>query len=264
MIKKISWGKILFYIYISLVFLFLIFPIFIVIPISFNDSNFLHFPPKGFSVKWYTYYFHDKAWLSATWLSVRVGIFTMILATVLGTIASFGLVRGNFPGKNLLNAFIASPMIVPIIIISIAIYSVFSQFKLIGSVFGLVLAHTVLAIPFVVSNVSAVLRTFDISLEHASINLGASKLTTFFRVVLPNIKSGVISGALFAFIISFDELVVTMFIAGVNHTLPTKMFSDIRTEIDPTIAAISTLIIILSIIILLGSSIFNKNDEKID
>lgn len=261
--EKLSFGRLILYIFSGLVFLYLIAPLLIVIPISFSSSSYLEFPPKGFSLQWYESFFTDSTWITATLLSIRVGLLTMLLATVLGTMAALGLIRGKFPGKDLVNAFFLSPLIVPTIIIALAIYSIFSYFNLIGSTLGLVVAHTLIAIPFVITTVSSSLRTFDHSLEYAARSLGASRFTAFRKVVFPLIKPGIISGGLFAFITSFDEIVITMFISGVNSTLPKKMFDDIRTEIDPTIAAISTLLILVSTLILLWSTFITSNEKKV-
>lgn len=255
-------GRAALYLVCGFVFFFLVVPILIVIPISFSSSPYMEFPPSGFSLQWYQRYFNDPVWLNATWHSFKTAILTMVLATILGTAAAFSLIRGKYPCKDLINAFLATPMIVPLIIISIAFYFFFAKYKLIGSLLALVCAHSVLAIPFVVSNVSASLRLFDPNLEYAALSLGANKLNTFVHVILPMIRPGVVSGALFAFIISFDEIVVSMFLCGRNFTLPKKMFDNIKMEIDPTIAAVSTLLILLSFLILTRSTLFASKGEQ--
>jgi putative spermidine/putrescine transport system permease protein len=177
---------------------------------------------------------------------------TTVFSTILGTLAAYTFVRGKFRGKQLLYPVILSPTIIPIIILALVYYFFFSKLRLIGSPWGLILAHTVLAIPFVVINVSATLKGFDFTLEKAAMNLGANPIQAFLRVTLPLIKPGIIAGALFAFITSFDEIVVAMFICGTTAvTLPKRMLDGIRTEINPTISAVSTLEIIGVIIILL-------------
>ncbi len=188
---------------------------------------------------------------------------TALLATALGTAASLALVRGRFPGRNAINSFIVSPLVVPTIIVAIGVYFVFAQARLVGNALGLVLAHTALALPFVVTNVSATLHGFDERLEYAAMNLGANRWQTFRLVTLPIIRPGVFAGALFAFITSFDELIVALFVSGSGAvTLPRKMWDSLRQEIDPTIAAVSTVLITFSIVILLAAELLRQRAER--
>ena len=196
----------LLYLFCGLVFLYLIMPIFIVIPMSFSSAMFLKFPPPGFSLQWYKNYLTSRDWIEATWISLRVASSTTLIATVLGTLLSFALVRGRFRGKSLIYSFAVSPMIVPQIIVAIAIYFFYSKIRLIGTLTGMIAAHTILATPFVLVIVTSTLKGFDETLERASLSLGANPLKTFLLVTLPIIKPGIISGAFFAFITSFDEL----------------------------------------------------------
>jgi putative spermidine/putrescine transport system permease protein len=222
---------------------FLALPILIVIPISFSAAKYLTFPPPGWSTQWYARYFGSREWMTATWRSAEVALLTTAVATVLGTAAALAL-RRRFRGKSLVNLVILSPMVVPVIIVAIAIYGLYARLKLVGTIPGLVLAHTVLALPFVVVVVAASLRGFDETLERAAQNLGANRWQTFRLVTLPLIRPGVISAALLAFITSFDEIVIAIFISGARApTLPKQMWDGIRTEIDPTVAAVSTLLI---------------------
>lgn len=249
-----NW-KICFYLICGVVFLYLILPIFVVIPMSFSSADYMQFPPPGFSLKWYRSFFNDHHWLLATKRSFVVAIITTIFSTFLGILSSLSFTKGNLKGKNFINFLLLSPMIIPVIVISVAIYSLYATLGLIGTVFGLVIGHTIMAFPFVFITVSAALTDFNIEMEYASLSLGANRLKTFLKVTLPIIRPGVMSGAIFAFIISFDELVVSMFITGWRYTLPVKMWMDIRTEINPTITAVSSLLICLSVIIL-GSTNF--------
>jgi len=251
------------YLICGLICLFLISPMFIVIPISFSSSQFLKFPPPGFSIQWYENYFAGRDWISATLTSFQVAFLTMVAATFLGTLLAMALARGKFPGKNLIYFVAVSPMVVPLIITAISLYFFFSKLRLVGTIPGLVGAHTILTIPFVLVIVSGTLKGFDETLERASLSLGASPLKTFFYVTLPVIRPGVISGALFAFIISFDELVVVIFLCGVETvTLPKRMWDGIRLEIDPTIAAVSTLLIGLSVLMLLAMELLRMKRGK--
>ncbi|MEX2425640.1 MAG: ABC transporter permease [Thermomicrobiaceae bacterium] len=232
----------------SLVLLFLIAPILIVIPMSFSGSSSLAFPPDGLSLRWYENFFARSDWTSAAVQSFQVAGAVMVLATSIGTLASLALVRGTFRGKQLINILLISPIIIPNIIIAIAIFGLYSNLQLTGSYLGIVLAHTVFALPFVIIVITATLRGFDTNLEHAAQNLGANPLQTFRYITLPIIAPGVFAAALFSFVASFDELIISLFIAGAaNRTLPIRMFEGLRLEIDPTIAAVSTMLIVLTV-----------------
>ena len=227
--------------------IFLIAPSLIVIPMSFSAGETLSFPPPGYSLRWYENFFTQPEWQSAARNSMIVAVLTTIVATVLGTGISIALMRGSVPARNLATSLFLTPMIVPAIVTAVAVYGLYVRFRLVGTVQGLVLAHTVLALPFVMINVSAVLQGMDIRLEHASRSLGATPVRTFFLVTLPLIRPGILAGALFAFITSFDELVVALFISGDRAaTLPVQIWSGLRFEINPTVAAVSTLLIVLS------------------
>jgi putative spermidine/putrescine transport system permease protein len=262
--RSISLGRILLWIVVAVVLLYLIFPVFVVAPVSFSSAKYLQFPPPGWSLQWYENYFSRPGWVPATFVSIRVALMTTVLATVLGTAASLALVRGRFPGRNAVNSFIVSPLVVPGIIVAIGVYFFFAQAKLVGNPLGLAFAHTALAIPFVVTNVTATLHGFDERLEYAAMNLGANRWQTFRRVTLPIIRPGVFAGALFAFITSFDELIVALFVSGSGAvTLPRKMWDSLRQEIDPTIAAVSTVLIAFSIVILLSAELLRQRSERI-
>jgi putative spermidine/putrescine transport system permease protein len=227
--------------------IFLIAPSLIVIPMSFSAGETLSFPPPGYSLRWYENFFTQPEWQSAARNSVIVAVLTTIVATVLGTGVSIALMRGSVPARNLVTSIFLTPMIVPVIVTAVAVYGLYVRFRVVGTIQGLVLAHTVLALPFVMINVSAVLQGMDIWLEHASRSLGATPVRTFFLVTLPLIRPGILAGALFAFITSFDELVVALFISGDRAaTLPVQIWSGLRFEINPTVAAVSTLLIVLS------------------
>jgi putative spermidine/putrescine transport system permease protein len=230
---------------------FLVLPLFIVLPLSFSASPYLEFPPAGVSVRWYVRYFASAKWMSATALSAQIALGTTALALVLGVPASFALVRRQFRGKGLLLAFFMAPIIVPYIITAIAVYFLFARLGLVGHPLGLLAAHTLLAVPKVIVIVTAALKGFDRTLERASMSLGAGPWTTFYRVTYPAIRPAVITAALFAFLTSFDELILSMFITGPTAvTLPKLMWDAVRLEIDPTIAAASSLLIGVAVFIL--------------
>ncbi|MBI3516027.1 MAG: ABC transporter permease [Proteobacteria bacterium] len=230
----------------ALVFLYLLFPILIVIPLSFSAGTYLSFPPPGFSLRWYENFFSRSDWVDASLLSLWIGGAVMVLATALGAPAALALVRSNFRGRNLLVAFIISPLIAPVIIVSIGIYFFYARLGLVGNPYALVIAHTCLAVPFVVINVSATLQR------------------TFWQVTFPIIRPGVLAGALFAFISSFDELVVALFVSGSTAvTLPRRMWESIRFEIDPTIAAVSTILVVLTAAVFISAELLRQRAERL-
>ncbi|MBX6366745.1 MAG: ABC transporter permease [Rhodospirillales bacterium] len=251
-------------VYATFLCVFLMLPLVVVVPISFSSSSYLQFPPPGWSLRWYRAFADDPVWMGAAWRSFQVGVSATLLSTVLGTLLAFSLVRGRYPGKQLVAQIAATPLILPTIIYSIAVYSLFATLKLIGDWRGIVLAHTVHALPFVVIIVAAALRTFDVSLEHAAMGLGASRLRAVWRVTLPQIRPAIVSAMFLAFISSFDELVIAMFLGGSNMTLPKKMFDNIVNEIDPVIAAVSVLQIVLVSAILLVVARFGSGARPPD
>jgi putative spermidine/putrescine transport system permease protein len=236
-----------------LVLLFLLLPILVMIPLSFSDSTFLSYPMPGWSLRWYDNLFSSAEWARATRNSFIVAPLATLLATVLGTMAAVGLARVSFFGKGVLMSLLIAPMVVPVVVVAVSTYLFFARIGLNDTYLGLVLVHAALGAPFVLTTVLATLQNFNDNLVRASLSLGANPLTTFFRVTLPLIAPGVISGALFAFATSFDEVVVTLFIAGPTQvTLPRQMFTGIRENINPTIAAVATLLIIFTTTLMLG------------
>jgi putative spermidine/putrescine transport system permease protein len=247
----------------GLVMAFLAAPSLLVIAMSFSGGRFLEFPPRTLSLRWYAAYWSSPAWWNATLRSVEVAVTVTALATILGTLASIALVRLALPGKSVLRAVVVSPIVVPTIVLSIGLYNVYARWRLIGSAAGLMLAHTVLALPFVVLNVSAVLYKLDRSLERAARSLGAGPLRTFTTVMLPLLWPGIASGAIFAFLISFDEIVVAMFLSGSNPTLPKLMFDGIRYELNPVVAAVSSQLIVVTTLALLASAWLRRRAARI-
>ena len=244
--------------------LFLALPVFVVLPLSFSASPYLEFPPAGFSLQWYARYFENPKWSGATLLSVEIALGVTALSLLLGVPAAFSLVRADFRGKGLLLALFMSPIIVPYIVTAIAVYFLFARLGFVGSPLALLLAHTLLALPKVVVIVAAALKGFDRTLERASMSLGAGRLTTFYRVTYPSIRPGVITAGLFAFLTSFDELIITMFISGATAvTLPKRMWDAVRLEIDPTIAAASSLIIAIAVFILTATELLRQRAGRI-
>jgi putative spermidine/putrescine transport system permease protein len=236
----------------ALILLFLLLPILVIIPLSFNQGSMLLYPIQSFSLHWYDTLFHSDDWARAATNSFIVAPSATALATVLGTLAAAGLHRTQFPGKGLLMAVLISPMIVPLVVTGLGIYLFFAPYGLVNSYSGLILALAAIGAPFVVTTVSATLQGFDPNLLRASYSLGAGPIYSFFRVTLPIIAPGVIAGALFAFATAFDEIVITLFLAGPEQvTLPRQMFTGIRENISPVIAAVATILILFSTTLLL-------------
>ena len=247
----------------ALVLLFLILPVLVIVPLSFNSGSFLVYPLQGFSLRWYETFFTSAEWMRSLKNSMIVAPAATLLAMVFGTLAAIGLTRGEFRGKALVMSLLISPMVAPVVIVGVACYLFFAPLGLGNSYTSLILVHAVLGVPFVIITVSATLQGFNDNLVRAAASMGASPLTTFRRVTLPLIAPGVISGALFAFATSFDEVVVTLFLAGPEQaTLPRQMFSGIRENLSPTIAAAATLLIAFSVIMLLTLEWLRGRSEK--
>lgn len=260
--RKLSAGRLALALVTALILLFLVAPIVVVFPLSLSSGELLVLPTPGYSLRWYEDFFTSSRWLSATWNSFVVGIATMILATLLGTLAAFGIFLGRFPGKALLLAILSLPMVTPVIVTAIAMYFSLSIVGLGSTLTGLILAHTVLSVPFVLLTVLASLQTFDQNLLRAAASLGANPAIAFRRVVLPLIAPGVATGALFAFATSFDELIVALFIASPGQfTLPRQMYAGLREFLSPTIAAAAVLLILFSVLLLALNEFIRKRAQ---
>lgn len=247
----------------ALVLFFLMAPILAIVPLSFNSGSFLTYPLDGLSLRWYDAFLASGQWMRALKNSFVIGLSAAALATVLGTLAALGLTRADFRGKGLVMAILLSPMIVPVVIVAVGFYFFFAPLGLTASYTGLILAHTALGTPFVVITVAATLKGFDDNLARASASLGAAPVTTFFRVILPLIAPGVFSGALFAFATSFDEVVVVLLVAGPEQrTLPREMFSGLRENISPTITAVATIMILVSVLMLALLEALRRRNER--
>lgn len=260
---RVSVGNLLLYLFVGAVVLFLLVPTLIVVPMSISPQEYLEFPPSGFSLRWYGAYFSDPEWMGPTFFSLWIAGWTALISTVVGTLAAVALVRGRLPGRDLLRTIVVAPVIAPIIVVAVGIYSLFLRLGFSGTNLGFVLAHTMLATPYVVLTVSAALERFDWSLEMAALNLGASHPTAFLRVTLPLILPGVAAGAAFAFVTSFDEAVVAFFISDVDHTtLPKRIFENIDFNLSPVIAAVSTVITTASLLLLGAIEIVRTRADK--
>ncbi|PDT82353.1 ABC transporter permease [Sinorhizobium sp. BJ1] len=236
---------------IGCVLFFLLLPTLIVVPMSLSETDYIEFPPRGLTLKWYSAYFNDPDWMAATWFSLKIALATTATATVVGTMAALSIVRGCLPFRSALQALALGPMIVPHIILGVALYLAFAPLQLTGSFFGFLVAHTVLAVPYVIITVTASLQRFDPTLELAALNCGANRLQAFFLVVLPNIVPGVAAAAVFAFLASFDEATVAFFISDIGgKSIGRKMFEDIDFNLTPVIAAVSTVLVATSLLLM--------------
>ncbi|MEU7897138.1 ABC transporter permease [Nonomuraea sp. NPDC049152] len=233
---------------VALTALYLVLPVFVVIPTSFSDSAFLEFPPKDWSLRWYENFFTDLTWLDSALASVRIAVLVTLASLVLGTAAALGVVRGRYPLRALVSGLVMAPVLVPYVIIGLAVYATFLDLGLTETTLGFVLVHTALAVPYVVITVSSALMSFDRRLEQAAMSLGSGPVTTFARVTLPLIAPSLASGAVFAFVTSFDEVVTSVFLSGPDlTTLPVQMWSGVRVQIDPTVAAVSSMLLLLTL-----------------
>lgn len=258
--QRISIGTVMLSVVAGLVLLVLIAPIVIVAIVSFSSAEYLTFPPPGFSLRWYERFFTLPGWRQALWVSVQVAAIAMVLATALGLLASLALVRGRFRAKGIVYALVLAPMIVPTIITAVALYFFFVRILGTGSILAMAISHTVLALPIVVLVVSSTLQGFDRRLEMAAHSLGAGRFATFRRITVPVIAPAVFSAALFAFLTSFDELLIPLFLAGVQaETLSVRIWNSLLLEVDPMIAAVSTLFVVVTIVVLAISALLRRS-----
>ena len=264
------------YVYLTIcaaVFFFLIAPLFVIFPLSFNPEEFLVFSdgmkrldPDAFSLRWYKdmIYGTKNPWGLATKNSFIIAIFATIGSVILGTVAALGLSSRHMPYKGLIMAVLISPMIVPLIISGVAIFFFMAKAGLAATHLGIILAHIILGTPFVVITVTATLSGFDHSVTRAAASLGSNPVNTFMKITLPLILPGVISGGLFAFVTSFDEVVVVLFLAGLeNTTIPIQMWTGLREQLSPTILAVATCLIILSTLILVTAELLRRRSERL-
>ena len=266
----------------GMVLFFLVMPLIAVIPISFSSSPFLEFTPgmialdpEAFSLRWYRLLIGDCSdpgittvcsdrWLIGAQNSLFIGIIATLLATTLGIMAALGLSRPYMPFRKAIMAIMISPLIVPLIITASGVFFFFAKLNLVATFTGLIFAHTILGLPFVVITVTATLVGYDHNLTRAAASLGGGPVRNFFKVEMPLILPGVISGALFAFITSFDEVVIVLFVGGPEQfTLPRQMWSGIRQEISPTILSAATILVIISILLLTTVELLRRRTERL-
>jgi putative spermidine/putrescine transport system permease protein len=227
---------------------FLLAPIAVIIVVSFNSTALFSFPPERWSWRWYVALWESRAWREAGWLSLWLATLVAFAALVIGVPAAYGLANGRFRGRKLVEALLVSPMVVPVIVLALGLYMLFSAAGLIGTPTALFLAHTLLALPVVIVIVGAAFRRLDLSVELAARSCGASFPRAFWHVVLPGVRPAVISAGAFAFLTSFDEVVLTLFLGGPRATtIPKKIWESVKFELDPSLTAVSTILIVVSV-----------------
>jgi putative spermidine/putrescine transport system permease protein len=257
--KVASPARIALLLFCSLVLLYLILPVLVIVPMSFSSARFLTFPPPSLSLRWYQEYLGNAAWIQATRVTLTVAVLTVLIATPLGVAAAYAISQSKLRIMRVIHLTLMLPLVVPIIITAVGIFFVYARIGLIATLSGLVLANVMLALPYVVTSVVAGLQSFDPTQEMVARSLGMGRLRSFFVVTLPQIKASVVTGSIFAFISAMDETVVGLFISGGQYQPLTKrMFTALRDEIDPTIAAISTLMTAASFLLVLIASTRQK------
>ena len=250
---------------------FLILPILVIVPLSFNAEPFFSFTegmirldPDAYSLRWYRQMFADPNWMLAIRNSFLIGICATVIATVLGTLAAVGMTSRYMPFKNMITALMLSPMIVPLIIMAAGMFFFYTRYNIAGTFIGIIMAHAALGIPFVMISVTATLSGFDNALYQAGLSMGATPLRAFRDITLPLIRPGVISGALFAFVTSFDEVVIVIFLAEPGQrTIPRQMFAGLREQINPTILAVATLLILASVLFLVSLEMLRRRSDRL-
>nr|WP_309504406.1 ABC transporter permease [uncultured Roseovarius sp.] len=250
--------------FVALACVFLILPIVLIIPISFSSGSFLSYPLPGLSLRWYRGVMMNPVWMDSIANSLIIAVGATFVATTLGTLAAYGLSSTRFAGRELITALVVAPLIMPIVIFGLGVYFLFARIGLQGTFAGLIIAHAVLGSPFVVLTVMASLQGFDKQLIRASQSLGSTPFTTFRTVTFPIIAPGVFAGALFAFITSFDEIIVALFIASpAQFTLPRQLFTGLRDQIDPSIVAVTTLLVMFTVSLLLFVDFLRRRTARI-
>lgn len=254
----------LLFVYSFVALLFLVLPIIIVIPMSFSSANSITFPPPGFSLRWYYELFGNPNWAQAAKTSVLTALIASTIALILGALAAYGLSKSNFRGKDFLIAHFTAPLIIPTIITGIALYLNFAKLSILGTFTSLVIAHTIIVVPYIILILCPIFETFDKKIELAARSLGASWGASFIKVVLPNLFPSVAGAWFFAFIMSFDEIIVTIFVAGGHMTIPKKMYNELVLQINPTITAVSSVLIILTGIFMMITLFLARKNIKRD
>ncbi|MDG4853940.1 MAG: ABC transporter permease [Mesorhizobium sp.] len=243
----------------ALIAAFLLLPVVFIVLLSFGSSRWLAFPPPGWTLKWYQELLADPAWVDAALTSAKIAAMAAILAVLIGLLASFSLVRGEFRGRQFLRGLLLTPMVLPVVVFAIAIYAFFLRIGLAGTTIGFVIAHTILALPFAIIPIATALEGFDKSIEDAAIVCGASPLQARLRITLPSIRIGIFSAAIFSFLASWDEVVVAIFMASPTlQTLPVKIWGSLRADLSPVVAAASSLLVGLTLALMIVTALLRR------
>ncbi|PZO77530.1 MAG: polyamine ABC transporter permease [Mesorhizobium amorphae] len=243
---------------------FLLLPLLVIVPMSFTSGTSLVFPTPGWSLRWYRELVADPRWFASFWTSMVIALSTTALSCLLGIPAAIGLAWGTFPGKRLLYVLVMTPLVMPVVIVGVAAFSFFATLGLVGSRISIILVHTAMAVPVMVTTVVASLASFDRTLIRAAASLGAGRMRTFFKVLLPLIAPGVVTGAIISFIISFDEVVVASFLSVASErTLPRMIFSGVRESVSPAIASVAVLLILFSALLLGAIGWLQSRSERL-
>ncbi|RWI15971.1 MAG: ABC transporter permease [Mesorhizobium sp.] len=243
----------------ALIAAFLLLPVVFIVLLSFGSSRWLAFPPPGWTLKWYQELLADPAWVDAALTSAKIAAMAAILAVLIGLLASFSLVRGEFRGRQFLRGLLLTPMVLPVVVFAIAIYAFFLRIGLAGTTIGFVIAHTILALPFAIIPIATALEGFDKSIEDAAIVCGASPLQARLRITLPSIRIDIFSAAIFSFLASWDEVVVAIFMASPTlQTLPVKIWGSLRADLSPVVAAASSLLVGLTLALMIVTALLRR------
>jgi len=243
--------------------LFLLFPVVMIVALSFGSSQWLQFPPPGWTLQWYEELFADSAWLDAFLTSFKIALIVTVLSVIIGLMASFALTRGTFRGREILRALFLTPMILPVVVLAVALYALFLRLHLNGTLIGFVIAHLVIALPFAIISITNSLERFDKSIEDAAVLCGATPLEAKLRVTLPGIRLGVMGAAIFSFLASWDEVVIAIFMASPDiQTLPVMIWSTLRQDLSPVIAAVSTLLVGFTAILMMFAALIRKDTQQ--
>lgn len=250
------------YLFAIVIMVLLVTPTLIVVPMSFSDSQYLEFPPEVWSTRWYKNYFGSPEWMQATATSLKAAFLTMLVATPIGVVAAYGLHASQLPYLRMAFVLLITPMMVPVVLIAIGAFYAYVKLNILYTLTGLVLAHTILAIPLVLIVTGSALKSFDMNQENAARSLGAPRWQAFLTITLPQIRFAVVTSALLSFLTSFDEVVIAMFISGGdNPTLTRNMFNALRDQIDPTIASISTIMIVITCVMMVLAQLFGRQKQ---
>src|ERR1700733_146204 len=257
------WPSSLLRIYVGVVCVWLLAPIVIVVILAFSGDGYLHFPPSSLSLRWFARFLGDVQWQRAMLSSLMIAAIACVVSTTIGFFCAYAFLRVEFPGKKLLLSLMLTPIIVPSIVTAIAMYYRAGKLRLIGNLLWLGLCHSVIAMPVVLLILLSALHAVDPNLERAALGLGSSHLRVFSRVVLPIVLPGLMSAALFAFLASFDELLISLFLAGVrSQTLPVRIWNSLNLQVEPTIAAVSAFLIAITALVLAAEAILRQQQAK--